>query len=111
MGASTPQDVVLRHIELYNDGTPEIYGTERFLEVWADDAAHHPHGRNCRPTAPWAGRYPMTYAPTERTNIDVVRKLWAGAQPARGHREAAGMGACRRARLPAVHQACWEPLA
>lgn len=38
MTNNSPQDVVLRHIELYNDGTPEIYGTERFLEVWADDA-------------------------------------------------------------------------
>ncbi len=38
MAGLTPRQVVERHFALYNDGTPDIYGTDRFLEVWSDDA-------------------------------------------------------------------------
>jgi ketosteroid isomerase-like protein len=38
MAGLTPRQVVERHFELYNDGTPDIYGTDRFLEMWSDEA-------------------------------------------------------------------------
>ncbi|KAA0241356.1 MAG: nuclear transport factor 2 family protein [Dehalococcoidia bacterium] len=33
----SPESVVRRHIELYSDGTPDSYGSDRFLSVWAED--------------------------------------------------------------------------
>ncbi|MBI5948545.1 MAG: nuclear transport factor 2 family protein [Chloroflexi bacterium] len=51
MTDNSPKAVALRSFDLYNDGTPESYGTDRFLEVWAEDAvmefrpsAQFPHG-------------------------------------------------------------------
>ncbi len=38
MTDNPPQAIVLRHIELYSDGTPESYGSDRFLSVWAEDS-------------------------------------------------------------------------
>ena len=45
-------DVVRRWVELYNDGTPEKYGSDRFLELYASNAnwvempsQMHPSGR------------------------------------------------------------------
>ena len=38
MTDNSPKAVVLKHIELYSDGTPESYGSERWLDVWAEDA-------------------------------------------------------------------------
>lgn len=38
MTDNSPKAVVLRHVELYNDGTPESYGSDRFLELLAEDA-------------------------------------------------------------------------
>lgn len=37
MTDTTPKAIVLRSIELYNDHPPEVYVTERFLELFADD--------------------------------------------------------------------------
>lgn len=37
MTHNTPESVVRRHIELYNDGTLESYGSDRFFSVWAED--------------------------------------------------------------------------
>ncbi len=37
MADNSPKAVVLKMIELYNDGTPESYGSDRFLEMFADD--------------------------------------------------------------------------
>ena len=46
-------DVVKRWVELYNDGTPETYGSDRFLELYAPNAnwvemptPMHPSGRS-----------------------------------------------------------------
>jgi len=36
---NSPKAVVLRHIELYSDGTPDSYGSDRWLDVWAEDSA------------------------------------------------------------------------
>ena len=38
MAATSARDIALRWIELYNDGTPESYGSDRFLELYAPDA-------------------------------------------------------------------------
>lgn len=35
MGATA--DLVRRYVELYNDGTPDSYGSDAFLEVYAED--------------------------------------------------------------------------
>lgn len=48
----TPQQVVERFYELYDDGTPDSYGSDRFTDLWADDivmdygaSAAFPRGR------------------------------------------------------------------
>ena len=38
MTDNSPKAVVLRYYDLYNDGTPDSYGSERFLDLFADDA-------------------------------------------------------------------------
>ena len=38
MTDNSPKAVVRRMIDLYNDGTPETYGSDRFLELFSDDA-------------------------------------------------------------------------
>ena len=38
MTDNSPKAVVLRFYDLYNDGTPDSYGSERFLEVWSEAA-------------------------------------------------------------------------
>lgn len=38
MTDNSPKAIVARHFDLYNDGTPDSYGSERFLEVWSEAA-------------------------------------------------------------------------
>lgn len=37
MTGNNPRDVIARFYELYSDGTPESYGSEQFMDLWADD--------------------------------------------------------------------------
>ena len=39
MTDSTPAEVVSGMNELYNDGSPDYYGSDRFLEMFAEDVA------------------------------------------------------------------------
>lgn len=52
MSELTAEQVARQWIELYNDGTPDSYGSDRFLELYAEDVdwremptAWHPEGR------------------------------------------------------------------
>ena len=38
MTDNTPKAVYLRMLDAYNDGTPESYGSARFLDHFSDDA-------------------------------------------------------------------------
>ena len=54
MAMSPAEAIARRFIELYNDGTPESYGSDRVLELYADDvdwrefipSARNPQGRS-----------------------------------------------------------------
>lgn len=37
MTDSPVREIVLKWVELYNDGTPEFYGSDRFLELYHED--------------------------------------------------------------------------
>lgn len=52
MSESPAREVALRWVELYNDGTPEFYGSDRFLELYREDVVwrempqqYNPEGR------------------------------------------------------------------
>lgn len=52
MTDNSPRAVVERFYELYDDGTPDSYGSDRFTALWADDvvieygaSAQFPQGR------------------------------------------------------------------
>jgi len=53
MSELTAEQLARRWIELYNDGTPDSYGSDRFLELYAEDvdwrempSARYPEGRS-----------------------------------------------------------------
>lgn len=50
MTATTPKEVALRWGELYNDGTPEFYGSDRFLDLYTEDVAWHEMPSQFNPT-------------------------------------------------------------
>ncbi|KAA0241353.1 MAG: nuclear transport factor 2 family protein [Dehalococcoidia bacterium] len=37
MTDNSPESVVRRYLQLYYDGTPDSYGSDRFFSVWAED--------------------------------------------------------------------------
>ncbi|MBK7126955.1 MAG: hypothetical protein IPH65_13710 [Dehalococcoidia bacterium] len=49
MTDNSPKAVVLRFYDLYNDGTPDSYGSERFLDLFAMKRQSNMPRRHRRP--------------------------------------------------------------
>ena len=68
MSEMTAEQVARRYNELYNDGTPDSYGSDRFLELYAENVV--------------AIDYPMPLSPEGRRDegLAAVRKGLEEAQ-------------------------------